>query len=198
VAQGLHLPELSGIILSPGQIDFERSVYGMWQTERAEQNRLLQQGMVAHDQRVIQSANDSLMRIRNSERDSLRVMLTPEQKLVFDQNRAALNYYEATRARSESEVDHPASLVSGPSGQRSPEYPAWERNNGRDGEVVLRFVVDTAGRAEPSSMVVVMASSQRFMESVCTFIAGAKFTPATIGDRPVRQAVEEPFSFSLH
>ena len=78
-----------------------------------------------------------------------------------------------------------------------PAYPEMLRAAGVEGRVVVRFVVDTAGRVEPGSITTVEATHLLFERSVRDVLARMRFAPAEVGGRHVRQLVEMPFQFSL-
>jgi len=82
-------------------------------------------------------------------------------------------------------------------GTRPPRYPEALRAGGVEGSAVLRFVVDTAGRVEPGSVHVVRAEHPLFAEAARGALAAARFRPAEVAGRPVRQLVEQAFAFTL-
>ncbi|HEX4468328.1 MAG TPA: TonB family protein, partial [Gemmatimonadaceae bacterium] len=77
------------------------------------------------------------------------------------------------------------------------EYPEEERDDGRDGEVMLRVVVDGSGGAIISTMEVLHATSPAFALSAARALARYHFSPARVGSCAVPQVVEIPFWFSL-
>lgn len=79
----------------------------------------------------------------------------------------------------------------------SPRYPAGLRSAGVEGEVVVRLVVDTIGRVQPGSAVVVRSSHDAFTAAVLEVLPRLRFAPAAIGGRRVRQLVELPFTFRI-
>ena len=78
-----------------------------------------------------------------------------------------------------------------------PAYPAVLRRSGVEGAVRIRFVVDTLGRVELSSVDVRATTNEAFTEAVRAVLPKLRFTPAEVGRRRVRQLVEMPFIFSL-
>lgn len=78
-----------------------------------------------------------------------------------------------------------------------PAYPEMLRAAGTEGRVVVRFVVDTAGRVEPASITTVESTHALFERSVRDVLPRLRFAPAEAGGRHVRQLVEMPFQFSL-
>jgi TonB family protein len=82
-------------------------------------------------------------------------------------------------------------------GSRSPRYPDLARQAGLEGEVLAQFVVDTMGRAEPSSLKILKSSHDLFVESVRNALPEMRFVPAEVGGRKVKQLVQEPFTYSL-
>jgi protein TonB len=82
-------------------------------------------------------------------------------------------------------------------GGRTPRYPEILRAAGVEGQVTLRFVVDTTGRVEPGSMRAVEATHPLFLRAVEDAVATTRFAPAEARGRRVRQLVERTFKFQL-
>lgn len=82
-------------------------------------------------------------------------------------------------------------------GSAAPVYPAEMLREGIEGVVVARFVIDTTGRADPSSLQVLQSSHPAFVISVRDAVPGMRFTPATVRGRHVRQLVQQSFAFRL-
>lgn len=91
-------------------------------------------------------------------------------------------------------VDEP--VVADPA-NRPPRYPEALRAAGVAGRVVVRFVVDTAGRVEPASVAVVAADDPRLAEAVREAVRRLRYRPARAAGVRVRQLVEQPFAFAL-
>ena len=79
----------------------------------------------------------------------------------------------------------------------APRYPAELLEKRIEGQVIVQFVVDTTGRADPGSFVVVVSSHPEFGQSVRDALPGMRFSPARIGALKVRQLVELPFTFTI-
>lgn len=79
----------------------------------------------------------------------------------------------------------------------APAYPASLQARGIEGSVVVRFVVDTTGRADVESFAIMASNHPLFGASVREALPGMKFRPATIGTKKVRQLVELPFVFRI-
>jgi TonB family protein len=79
-----------------------------------------------------------------------------------------------------------------------PRYPDVLRQTGATGQVVVRFVVDTLGRAELGDLVVVEATHPLFASAVKSALFGYRFTPGEAAGRKVRTMVQVPFTFTLH
>jgi TonB family protein len=92
-----------------------------------------------------------------------------------------------------SQVDTPVSMI----GTFRPDYPAALRSAGVEGQVVVQFVVNEAGRVDRASVRIVSASNDVFAFSVTTSLARMRFTPARIGSRAVAQLVQQMFVFRL-
>lgn len=80
---------------------------------------------------------------------------------------------------------------------RPPAYPSEERDDGDDGEVAIRAVVDTSGLPLIPTFEVLHATSPAFSLSAARALAEYRFTPAHVGACHVPQVVEVPFWFSL-
>lgn len=63
--------------------------------------------------------------------------------------------------------------------------------------MVAQFVVDTAGRVEPGSIEVTSTTNPLFAQSVRSALIAARFRPAEVRGAPVRQLVQQSFSFVL-
>jgi len=95
---------------------------------------------------------------------------------------------------AESQVDR---TVVARRGNPHPAYPAVMRSASLDGEVLVRFVVDTIGRVEPGSVLVLRATHEQFAESVRRWLPQTRYAAAQLRGRPVRQLVEQRVAFSL-
>jgi len=91
------------------------------------------------------------------------------------------------------DVDEPVVAVLIP----GPRYPPVLREARIEGEVVVRYVVDSTGRVEPASWVVVRASHDGFREPAREAIVAGLFTPARVRGRLVRQLVQQTIRFTL-
>ena len=78
-----------------------------------------------------------------------------------------------------------------------PRYPDPLRQAGISGNVVVRFVVDTLGRAEMDGVVVQEATHALFADAVRSALMRFRFTPGETGGRKVRTLVQVPFAFTL-
>ena len=93
-------------------------------------------------------------------------------------------------------VDQPVQVISVP----KPRYPKALRDSLFAARVVLQFVVDTKGRAEPNSSRVLLNTDtihDDFVEAAKEAMLKAVFRPARHRGRLVRQLVQQPFTFSL-
>jgi TonB family protein len=79
----------------------------------------------------------------------------------------------------------------------APAYPLDLFKQRVEGRVRVRYVVDTTGFADPTSLEVVESSHPAFLASVRDVLPYMRFTPAKIGSKKVRQMVEQPFSFHI-
>jgi hypothetical protein len=76
-------------------------------------------------------------------------------------------------------------------------YPEDERDDGRDGDVLLRIIVDGSGAPVIPTLEVLHATSPAFALAAAKTLARYHFTPAHVGGCTVPQVVLLPFWFSL-
>jgi protein TonB len=79
----------------------------------------------------------------------------------------------------------------------TPQYPDILRQAGVEGEALVSFVVDTTGRADPASFKVIRTTHELFATAVKNALPRMRFIPAEVGDKKVRQLVQQPFSFAI-
>ena len=79
-----------------------------------------------------------------------------------------------------------------------PRYPAALRESGVAGRVLVRFVIDTLGRAELDGAVVTETTHTLFADAVKNVLGLYRFSPGSIGGRKVRTMVQLPFTFTLY
>ena len=78
-----------------------------------------------------------------------------------------------------------------------PVYPEDERDEGRDGDVLLRVVVDGSGAPVIPTLEVLHATSSAFALAAAKTLARYHFAPAHVAGCTVPQVVLLPFWFSL-
>jgi protein TonB len=78
-----------------------------------------------------------------------------------------------------------------------PIYPRVLELKGIEGSALVRFVVDTTGRADIESFRIVEETHRLFGQAVRDALPRMRFRPAMMGDKKVRQLVEQPFGFRL-
>jgi TonB family protein len=82
-------------------------------------------------------------------------------------------------------------------GSAAPAYPMELMKEGKEGGVFIRFVVDSFGRADSSTIEIVRASHPLFAMAVRQALPQMMFSPASMGGHHVRQAVEQNFEFRI-
>jgi periplasmic protein TonB len=87
--------------------------------------------------------------------------------------------------------------VAAAPGNAPPRYPDMLRSANVEGEVLAQFVVDTTGRVEQGSLKILKSSHDLFTNSVKQHLSAARYYPAEIGGRKVKQLVQQPFNFGL-
>lgn len=93
--------------------------------------------------------------------------------------------------------DQVEQIVRPRAGNPSPTYPTQMRSAGVEGDVLVRFVVDTLGRVEPRSVEIRETTHSLFAGAVREWLMRTRYDPATIAGRPVRQLVEQRVGFTL-
>jgi TonB family protein len=79
----------------------------------------------------------------------------------------------------------------------APAYPPALLKLGIEGSVMVRYVVDSLGHADISTLEVVRASRVEFAVAVREALPNMHFTPARMGTKAVPQLVEQPFNFRI-
>ena len=79
----------------------------------------------------------------------------------------------------------------------TPSYPDILRQADVEGEALVSFVVDTAGRVEIASFKVIRTSHELFATAVKSALPRMRFFPAEVGSNKVRQLVQQPYSFAI-
>ena len=80
---------------------------------------------------------------------------------------------------------------------RGPRYPDALRAAKVEGEVLAQFVVGPDGRVDIGTFKVLRSADPRFTEEVKSALVDFRFSPAMVGNKPVRQLIQMPFQFSL-
>jgi hypothetical protein len=93
----------------------------------------------------------------------------------------------------EFQVEKPATILPGLS--RKPVYPPALLSSRARGEVAAQFVVNEEGLVELDTFKVLRATNEFFAQSLRDALPGFKYSPATIGERSVRQMVQQLFQF---
>jgi periplasmic protein TonB len=85
----------------------------------------------------------------------------------------------------------PAEILSQP----TPRYPVALQSAGVAGSVLVEFVIDTLGRVEPASVRMVESSHPAFEGAARAAVLGARFRPAQLAGRLVRQITQQRVRF---
>jgi TonB family protein len=94
----------------------------------------------------------------------------------------------------EFQLDSPAKLEASSS---TPTYPAQLRAANIGGTVMAKFVADTDGRVDMTTIEIMKSDHDLFTHSVRQWLTSVRLTPARVGGRRVRQVISMPFVFSL-
>jgi periplasmic protein TonB len=79
----------------------------------------------------------------------------------------------------------------------APVYPRVLAAAGSEGTVHAQFVVDTTGRIEEASIRILGEPNPLFARAVREAMKRMRFVPAEVGQRRVRQLVEQAFAFAM-
>ncbi|HEX5971624.1 MAG TPA: energy transducer TonB [Gemmatimonadaceae bacterium] len=82
-------------------------------------------------------------------------------------------------------------------GSAAPVYPPDMLAHGIEGSVMTRYVIDTTGRADSTSLEVLAASNPAFEQAVRAAVPGMRFLSAQVQGRKVRQLVQQEFQFRI-
>jgi protein TonB len=97
------------------------------------------------------------------------------------------------KAYDENQVDRAVTITRA----APPRYPDALKSVGVEGTVAMRFIVGADGRVEPGSIDVISTPHKLFAEAVRRSLLETRYRPAEAGGHPVRQVVEQTFSFRL-
>lgn len=93
------------------------------------------------------------------------------------------------------EAEDVDSIAAPIEGSIQAQYPSALFEAGIAGSATVRFIVDTTGIVEMPTLEIT-ASHDLFADAARRAMSGARFTPAVLGGRRVRQVVAIPFRFS--
>ena len=79
----------------------------------------------------------------------------------------------------------------------APEYPQALAARKVEGGAVFRFVIDSTGLVDLSTVRVMSTTHKLFAQAVVEAMPKMKYRPAKVGDRAVRLLVEQAFSFKI-
>jgi TonB family protein len=82
-------------------------------------------------------------------------------------------------------------------GNPLPTYPRPLLDAQVEASFMVRFVVDSTGRVDTKSIVFPESAHRLFAAAVRTALQRSRYLPAELGGHPVRQLVEQQFSFRL-
>jgi len=93
----------------------------------------------------------------------------------------------------EAIVEEKPAVLSGP----VPVYPELLKQAQITGRVLVQAIVDTLGRAEPTSVKVLQSPNPGFDQSAKNYVLKCLFRPARVHGRAVRVLVQIPIDFRL-
>ena len=92
------------------------------------------------------------------------------------------------------QVDSGAQLIVGTA---NPKYPEAHKAAKVEGDLLVQFVVDTAGMVELTTFKVLKFADSLFVQSVRDALPDMRFFPAYAGGKKVKQLVQLPFVFNV-
>jgi TonB family protein len=98
-----------------------------------------------------------------------------------------------TTVMLEAAVDKAPRILNGP----HLIYPLELLQNNKQGMVVVQFILDTTGRAEPSTIRVIATPHLGFNISAKDYVKNARFSPGEFQGRKVRTLVQFPVVFRM-
>ncbi len=101
---------------------------------------------------------------------------------------------QSERPLTEIEVDSAAALDPTAVG---PDYPMRMLEKNIEGVVLAQFVVDSLGRADTTTFILLGDAEPDFVLAVKTALPRMKYRPATLAGRSVSQLVQQPFGFRI-
>lgn len=140
--------------------------------------------------------------------DSLRIALEFEWPTVDGDGRPTS--LEARPLIPAFTIAHPWVDPVAPLQSVKPSYPEQPRHSNVEGTVYLTFIVDTSGRADPSTFRDPWPAGRprptgdeadwwnAFVAAARQSVEQSTFRPARIGGCPIRQLVRQPFAFRLN
>jgi protein TonB len=93
----------------------------------------------------------------------------------------------------EAVVEEKPEVLSGP----RPQYPEMLRQAGVQGRVIVQAVIDTTGRAIPSSLKIMQSPHAGFDQNAKSYVMQALFRPGRVSGRAVKVLVNVPIDFRL-
>jgi len=118
--------------------------------------------------------------------------VTPDT-VRFDLTRCPPRDQDLSRLFEDSEVTTWPKRLSSP----PVHYPDEQRRAAIPGRVIFRLVIDTTGRADSSSIEVLVASDTAFIPPARYAMLHSTFEPARLYDRKVRVRVRLPVNFTI-
>jgi periplasmic protein TonB len=97
------------------------------------------------------------------------------------------------RAYDENQVERAVQVTR----KAEPRYPDALKSVGVEGVVQMHFIVGADGRVEPGSIQVISTPHKLFADAVRVSLLNTRYRPAEAGGHPVRQLVEQSFTFRL-
>ncbi len=79
----------------------------------------------------------------------------------------------------------------------APVYPKELEAKGIEGTVRMRFVIDSTGFIDPSTVTLLQTSNDAFVSAVKAALPNMLFRPAMVGAKAVRQLAEQEFQFKV-
>jgi TonB family protein len=118
----------------------------------------------------------------------------PDNGRSLAQHASAPSAMPASNGFFEFQVEKPATQLPA---SGVPKYPAALRAAHVEGEVQAQFVVNENGKADPSTVKVLLTTNELFSAAVRSAVPEMRFSAAEVGGRSVKQLVQQSFQFKL-
>lgn len=191
--------------LTPAQAVAIDSLNRIWRMQDQPKIEQFRQAMEAGDSATMDSLRilgRAIMIYRDS---TMRALLTPVQIVIVDSVKAEeqRRISEIRRADSVRRANMPPQPPRGPSrlpriasaSEKLP-YPDELRSAGLTGTVRASYVIESNGRVNPNTIIIVSSTHTAFTQAVCVAVPRLVYEPALNLGQPIRAVHNQVFTFT--